>query len=188
MQMHKWSCDQTHMSNLRWKLVLNSQFGSWLDQSFICPLITETFLRFPLLTVIMWINHKLGWFITWSSLLVCRRRCLRKSKREHFRTRIRSVVPSARWAAGERPLGLRGQAQLILAAFMARNFPRIVLHSPSLSETRTPPKKALTFLAGATANHLFLEMWLMPLEQLQNWLLDEIVLSVSKLENESMAT
>lgn len=33
---------------------------------------------------------------TWSSLLVCRRRCLRKSKREHFRTRMRSVVPSAR--------------------------------------------------------------------------------------------
>lgn len=33
---------------------------------------------------------------TWSSLLVCRSRCLRKSKREHFRTRMRSVVPSAR--------------------------------------------------------------------------------------------
>lgn len=33
---------------------------------------------------------------TWSSLLVCRRRCLRKWKREHFRTRMRSVVPSAR--------------------------------------------------------------------------------------------
>lgn len=64
---------------------------------------------------------------------MCRRRCLRKLKREHFRTRMRSVVPSARWAAGERPLGLRGQAQLMLAAFIARNFPRIVLHSPLLS-------------------------------------------------------
>lgn len=34
--------------------------------------------------------------VTWSSLLVCLRRCLRKSNREHFRTRMRSVVPSAR--------------------------------------------------------------------------------------------
>lgn len=70
---------------------------------------------------------------TWSSLLVWRSRWRRKSRREHFLTRMRSVVPSARWAAGDRPLGLRGHAQLILAAFIARNFPRTVRHSPSHS-------------------------------------------------------
>lgn len=64
---------------------------------------------------------------TWSSLLMCRRRCLKKSRREHFLTRMRSVVPSARWAEGDRPFGLRGHAQLILAALMAINFPRITL-------------------------------------------------------------
>lgn len=85
----------------------------------------------------------LDWKYTWSSLLVCRRRCLRKLKREHFRTRMRSVVPSARWAAGERPLGLRGQAQLMLAAFIARNFPRIVLHSPLLSGWKTKENRQI---------------------------------------------
>lgn len=71
---------------------------------------------------------------TWSSLLVCRRRCVRKSRREHFLTRMRSVVPSARWAEGDRPFGLRGHAQLILAAFIAMNFPRIVLQPPTETE------------------------------------------------------
>lgn len=74
---------------------------------------------------------------TWSSLLVCRRRCLKKSRREHFLTRMRSVVPSARWAEGDRPLGLRGHAQLMLAALMAMNFPRITLQPPLPSETAT---------------------------------------------------
>lgn len=64
---------------------------------------------------------------TWSSLLVCRRRCLKKSRREHFLTRMRSVLPSARWAEGERPLGLRGHAQLIQAALMPMNLPWITL-------------------------------------------------------------
>ncbi|TNN44488.1 hypothetical protein EYF80_045310 [Liparis tanakae] len=54
---------------------------------------------------------------------------------------MRSVVPSARCAAGLRPLGLRGQAQLMLAALMAKNFPLMVLHSPSLSERNTPTKR-----------------------------------------------
>lgn len=88
---------------------------------------------------------------TWSSLLVCRSRCLRKSKREHLRTRMRSVVPSARWAAGERPLGLRGQAQLMLAALMARNFPLIVLHSLLLS---TKEKHTHTHTPGSSS-HVF---------------------------------
>lgn len=71
---------------------------------------------------------------TWSSLLVCRKRCLKKSRREHFLTRMRSVVPSARWAEGDRPFGLRGHAQLILAALMAINFPRITLQPRLPSE------------------------------------------------------
>ena len=62
--------------------------------------------------------------VTWSSLLVCLSRCRRKARREALRTRMRSVVPSARWAAGDRPWGLRGHAQLMLTALMARNFPR----------------------------------------------------------------
>ena len=74
---------------------------------------------------------------TWSSLLVCRSRCLKKSRREHFLTRMRSVVPSARWAEGDRPLGLRGHAQLMLAALMAMNFPRITLQPPLPSDTAT---------------------------------------------------
>lgn len=89
--------------------------------------------------------------LTWSSLLVCRSRCRRKSKREHLRTRMRSVVPSARWAAGDRPLGLRGHAQLMLAALMARNLPRIVRHSPSLSAETEREREftALCWLKGA---------------------------------------
>lgn len=75
---------------------------------------------------------------TWSSLFVCRRRCLKKSKREHFLTRIRSAVPSARWAEGDRPLGLRGHAQLIFAALMAINFPWITLQPLLPSETEEP--------------------------------------------------
>lgn len=75
----------------------------------------------------------LSWSTTWSPLLVCRRRCLKKSRREHFLTRMRSVVPSARWAEGDRPFGLRGHAQLILAALMAINFPRITLQRLLLS-------------------------------------------------------
>lgn len=71
--------------------------------------------------------------VTWSYLLVWRSRWRRKLNREHLRTRIRSVVPSARWAAGDRPLGLRGQAQLILAALMARNFPLTTPHPTSYS-------------------------------------------------------
>lgn len=58
---------------------------------------------------------------------------------------MRSMVPSAKWAAGERPLGLRGQAQLMLAAFIARNFPRIVLHSPSLSGWKNPKQVYSSF-------------------------------------------
>lgn len=95
---------------------------------------------------------------TWSSLQVCRRRCLKKSKREHFRTRMRSVVPSARWAAGERPSGLRGQAQLIPAAFIARNFPRIVLHSPSLSEDRKTLWRLMTY-NNIVKNFLTDDLW-----------------------------
>lgn len=73
--------------------------------------------------------------LTWSSLLVCRSRCRKKSSREHFLTRMRSVVPSARWAEGDRPLGLRGHAQLIQAALMARNFPLMTVQ-PSLPSER----------------------------------------------------
>ncbi len=65
---------------------------------------------------------------TWSSLLVWRSRWLRKSSREHFLTRMRSVVPSAKCADGDRPLGLRGHAQLMLAALMAKNFPLMTVH------------------------------------------------------------
>lgn len=83
-------------------------------------------------------NNTTSFIPTWSSLLVCRRRCLRKSSREHFLTRMRSVVPSARWAEGDRPLGLRGHAQLILAALMAMNFPRIWLQTLLPSETESP--------------------------------------------------
>lgn len=124
--------------------------GFALNQYLICPMKTEVFFSektrgFCLSIMIMWKDHKPEFWFTWSSLLVCRRRCLRKSKREHFRTRMRSVVPSARWAAGERPLGLRGQAQLILAALMARNFPRIVLHSSSLSATKPKDRLDLSY-------------------------------------------
>lgn len=80
---------------------------------------------------------------TWSSLLVCRRRCRRKWKREHFRTRMRSVLPSARWAEGERPLGLRGHAQLMQAALMARNFPWITLQLSSRAAVSTTRTKKL---------------------------------------------
>lgn len=72
---------------------------------------------------------------TWSSWFVCLTRYRRKSNLEHLRTRMRSAEPSAKWAAGERPFGLRGQAQLIFTALMARNFPLITFHSSSSSET-----------------------------------------------------
>ena len=62
--------------------------------------------------------------VTWSSLLVCRSRWRRKERREALRTRMRSVVPSPRWAAGDRPWGLRGHAQLMLTALIARKRPR----------------------------------------------------------------
>lgn len=79
----------------------------------------------------MYIPHS-----TWSSLFMCRRRCLKKSRREHFLTRIRSVVPSARWAEGDRPFGLRGHAQLMLAELMAMNLPWITFQSLLPSETQ----------------------------------------------------
>lgn len=71
--------------------------------------------------------------LTWSCWLVCLTRNLRKLNREHFRMRMRSVDPSPRWAAGERPLGLRGQAQDMLVALMARNFPQTTFHSSTSS-------------------------------------------------------
>lgn len=80
---------------------------------------------------------------TWSFLLVCRRRCRRKWKREHLRTRMRSVFPSARWAEGERPLGLRGHAQLMQAALMARNFPWITLQLSSSAGVSTTKEDTL---------------------------------------------
>lgn len=86
---------------------------------------------------------------TWSSLLVCRRRCLKKSRREHFLTRMRSALPSARWAEGERPLGLRGHAQLIQAALIAMNFPWITFQ-PWPSSGRQELKMHITIRGCAT--------------------------------------
>jgi hypothetical protein len=67
--------------------------------------------------------------LTWSSWFVCRMRNLRKLNLEHFRIRMRSEDPSPRWANGDRPPGLRGQAQDMLVALMARNFPHVTCHS-----------------------------------------------------------
>lgn len=71
--------------------------------------------------------------LTWSSWLVCRMRNLRKLNLEHFRIRMRSEDPSPRWAYGDRPPGLRGQAQDMLVALMARNFPHATCHSSTSS-------------------------------------------------------
>lgn len=72
--------------------------------------------------------------LTWSPWLVCLTRNLRKLNREHFRMRMRSEDPSPRWAAGESPWGLRGQAQDMLVALMARNCPQTTFHSSTSSE------------------------------------------------------
>ena len=72
--------------------------------------------------------------LTGSPWLVCLTRKRRKLNREHFRMRMRSEEPSPRWAAGERPWGLRGQAQDMLAALMARNCPQRTFHSSTSSE------------------------------------------------------
>lgn len=74
--------------------------------------------------------------LTWSHWLVCLTRNLRKLKREHFRIRMRSEDPSPKWAAGERPWGLRGQAQDMLVALMARNFPQTTFHSSTSSKAK----------------------------------------------------
>lgn len=70
---------------------------------------------------------------TWSRWLVCLMRNLRKLNREHFRMRMRSKDPSPKWAAGERPPGLRAHAQHMFMALMARNFPQTTFHSSSSS-------------------------------------------------------
>lgn len=62
-----------------------------------------------------------NFLLTWSSLLVWQRRCLKKPRWEHFWTGLRSVMRSAKWAEGGRPLGLRRHPQLIAAALMAIN-------------------------------------------------------------------
>lgn len=72
--------------------------------------------------------------LTWSYWLVCLTRNLRKLNREHFRIRMRSEDPSPKWAAGERPRGLRGQAQDMFVALMARNFPQTTFHSSTSSD------------------------------------------------------
>lgn len=74
--------------------------------------------------------------LTWSCWLVCRTRNLRKLNLEHFRMRMRSEDPSPKWAAGERPLGLRGHAQDMFVALMARNFPQTTFHSSTSSEAQ----------------------------------------------------
>lgn len=85
--------------------------------------------------------------LTWSPWLVCLTRNLRKLNREHFRMRMRSEDPSPRWAAGESPWGLRGQAQDMLVALMARNCPQTTFHSSTSSE-------AGRSIADATLNPL----------------------------------
>lgn len=50
--------------------------------------------------------------------------------------RMRSEDPSPKWAAGERPLGLRGHAQDMFVALMARNFPQTTFHSSTSSEAQ----------------------------------------------------
>lgn len=79
-----------------------------------------------------------GWAgpLTWSDWLVSLMRNLRKLSREHLRMRIRSEEPSPRWAAGDRPRGLRGQAQDMLVALMARNLPQTTFHSSMSSADR----------------------------------------------------
>lgn len=82
--------------------------------------------------------------LTWSYWFVCLTRNLRKLNREHFRMRMRSEDPSPRWAAGDRPWGLRGQAQDMLVALMARNFPQTTFHSSTSSEAERHRRRHVT--------------------------------------------
>ena len=61
-----------------------------------------------------------------------RNRCLMKSKRLHWETRIRSMQPSPRCAYGDMPSGLSSHRQLIVTELMAANFPVTCWHPSTL--------------------------------------------------------
>ena len=75
-------------------------------------------------------------YSTWSCVLVCLWRNLRKLSGWVSHTRMRSPVPSARWAEGERPSGLLGHELDIHVRDTHLNLPSTLTQSPGETKRR----------------------------------------------------